>query len=166
MTTRPAATTLRPHVVDYVGYRERTPGPSRSLELPSSLVHVIVSFGPRIHAPGPLESFVAAPEPEHTVVVSEGEQHLVEFKLTPLGARRIFGARPEGVVALDDLLGRAGAELPERLYAADTWAARFALLDELLARRLSDAPATPAAVEDAWRALVFSHGAISVEELA
>src|SRR4051812_23798630 len=166
MTTRLAAPALRPHVVDYLGFRERTPGPSRRVELPTGLVHVIVSFGPRVHAPEPLESFIAPPDAEHTVVVSEGEQHCLGIKLTPLGARRIFGARIDGVVALEDLLGRAGAELPERLYEAGTWPERFALLDELFARRLADAPPLPAAVEDAWRALVFSHGAISVEELA
>jgi AraC-like DNA-binding protein len=166
MTTRLAAPALRPHVVDYVGFRERTPGPSRRVELPTGLVHVIVSFGPRVHAPDALESFVAPPEPVHTVVASEGEQHCLGIKMTPLGARRVFGARLDGVVAIEDLLGRPGAELPERLYEAGGWGERFALLDALLAARLADAPPVPADVEDAWRALVFSHGAIPVAELA
>src|SRR3954447_5664998 len=171
MTTRLAAPALRPHVVDYVGFRERTPEPSRRVELPTGLVHVIVSFGPRVHAPGPLESFVAPPDPEHTVVVSEGEQHCLGIKMTPLGARRIFGwpideVRAAGVATLGDLLGGDGDELPELLHDAGGWAERFALLDALLARRLAEAPRTPAPVEDAWRALVFSHGGISVEEPA
>src|SRR3954452_310103 len=91
MTTRAAAPALRPHVVDYLGFRERTPGPSRRVELPTRLVHVIVSFGPRVHAPGPPDSFLAPPDPGHTLVESEGEQHCLGIKMPPLGARRIFG---------------------------------------------------------------------------
>jgi AraC-like DNA-binding protein len=171
LTTRMAAPALRPHVVDYVGFRERTPGPSRRVELPTGLVHVIVSFGPRVHAPGPLDSFIAPPDPEHTVVESEGEQHCLGIKLTPLGARRIFGwpmdeLSAQRVVGLPELMGRDGDELPERLHDAGSWPARFALLDGLLGRRLAAAPPVPAPVEDAWQRLVASRGSVPVAELA
>src|SRR5204862_984608 len=87
LVMREAPAWLRPHVVRYIGYRERTPGPSRRLELPTGLVHVIVSFGPRVRAPGPLTSFVAPPDVEAALVESEGEQHGIGLHVPPLGAR-------------------------------------------------------------------------------
>jgi AraC-like DNA-binding protein len=171
MATRAAAPTLGPHVVDYVGYRERTPGRFRRVELPTGLVHVIVSFGPRVHAPDPLRSFVAPPDVEHSIVVSDREQHGIGIKMTPLGARRIFGTPMDEVTAarvvdLEAIMGRDGAELPERLYDLRDWSARFALLDRVLGERLERARSAPPGVEHAWWRLVTTHGAVPVATLA
>src|SRR5919108_5219765 len=66
MVHRAAPEALRPHVLGYLGYREWLPRPFRRLEVPSGEVHVIVSFGPRVHVPAPVRSFVAAPHTGHT----------------------------------------------------------------------------------------------------
>jgi AraC-like DNA-binding protein len=169
MVTREAPPTLRPHVVEYVGYEETTPGPARRIEVPTALVHVIISFGPRVRAPEPLSSFVAPPEAEHAIVETDGEQHGMGIKLTPLGARMVFGVPMHelGRVAdLDAVMGPEGAELPERLAGAPDWAARFAILDAVLARRLDSARAPAPGVEQAWRRLVATHGAVPVGALA
>jgi AraC-like DNA-binding protein len=161
---------LRPHVLGYLGYRESLPHGFRRLEVPSGEVHVIVSFGPRVRVPAPVASFVAAPHTEHTIVGFEPEQHGLEIRLTPIGAHLLVGVPmhelADRVTVLEDVLGRAGAELPERLYEAGTWPARFALLDRLLARRLAAASAPSPGVEHAWFRLVRTHGAASVEQLA
>jgi AraC-like DNA-binding protein len=170
MARRAAPAALQPHVLGYLGYHERTPGPLRRLELPSGEVHVIISFGPEVRCPVPVTSFVAAPHTTHAIVDSDGEQHGVEVRLTPLGTHMLLGVPmhelADRVVPLEDVLGRGGAELPERLHAAGSWPARFALLDRLLARRLDEARRPDAGVEHSWWRLVQSHGGASIEALA
>jgi hypothetical protein len=101
--------------------------------VPSGEVHVIVSFGPRVRVPAPVRSFVAAPHSEHTIVDFDAEQHGVEIRLTPIGARLLLGIPmhelADRVTLIEDVLGREGDELPERLYEARTWPERFALLE-------------------------------------
>src|SRR4051812_44257485 len=140
MVSRPAPPALRPHVLGYLGYHEWTPAPFRRLEVPSGEVHVILSFGPEVRVPAPVRSFVAAPHTEHAIVESGGEQHGLELRLTPLGTHMLLGVPmhelTDRVTPLDDVLGSEGAELSERLATAADWAARFAIVDRLLARRL------------------------------
>src|SRR4051812_45330429 len=119
MASRPAPAALRPHVLGYLGYHERMAGPFRRLEVPSGEVHVILSFGPEVRAPAPVRSFVAAPHSHHVHVDSDGEQHGVEVRLTPLGTHMLLGVPmhelADRVVEIENVLGRTGAELPERL---------------------------------------------------
>jgi AraC-like DNA-binding protein len=167
---RAAPAALRPHVLGYLGYREWLPQPFRRLEVPSGEVHVIVSFGPRVRVPAPVQSFVAAPHTEHTIVDFDAEQHGVEIRLTPIGAHLLLGVPmhelADRVTPIEDVLGPAGAELPERLWAAPTWPERFALLDGLIAARLEAARAPAPEVAHVWSRLVATHGAAPVEGLA
>src|SRR3954449_95317 len=155
---RAAPPALRPHVLGYLGYREWLPQPFRRLEVPSGEVHVIVSFGPEVRVPAPVRSFVAAPHTEHAIVDSDGEQHGIELRLTPTGTHMLLGVPmhelADRVTPIEDVLGREGAELPERLHEAGTWPARFALLDRLLAKRLEEARAPAARGEHAGSQLV------------
>jgi AraC-like DNA-binding protein len=170
MVRRAAPEALRPHVLGYLGYDEWTAPGFRRLEVPSAEVHVILSFGPAVRAPATVRSFVAAPHTRHTIVESDGEQHGVEIRLTPIGTHMLLGLPlhelADCVVAIEDVLGRAGAELPERLHAARTWPARFALLDRVLAARLDAARAPAAGVEHTWWRLVGTNGGATVEALA
>ena len=170
MVSRPAPAALRPHVLGYLGYHEWTAAPFRRLEVPSGEVHVVISFGPEVRVPAPVGSFVAAPHTQHAIVESDGEQHGLELRLTPLGTHMLLGMPMHGladrVTPIEDVLGREGAELPERLATAPTWAARFAIVDRLLARRLEAARRPAAGVEHAWSRLVQTHGATPVERLA
>ncbi|MEA2381605.1 MAG: hypothetical protein QOH72_1576 [Solirubrobacteraceae bacterium] len=170
MVHRAAPAPLRPHVLGYLGYHEWTPTPFRRLEVPSDEVHVIISFGPKVRVPAPVRSFVAAPHTAHAIVDSDGEQHGIELRLTPIGTHMLLGVPmyelADRVTPIEDLLGREGAELPERLYEAATWPARFALLDRLLAKRLAASRAPAPGVAHAWSRLVATHGAVSVETLA
>jgi AraC-like DNA-binding protein len=170
MIHRAAPEALRPHVLGYLGYHEWTGAPFRRLEVPSGEVHVIVSFGPEVRAPAPVRSFVAAPHTRHAIVESDGEQHGVELRLTPIGTHMLLGVPmhelADRVTPIDAVLGRVGAQLPERLATAPDWAARFAVLDGFLARRLEAARAPAPSVEHAWWRLVGTHGATPVERLA
>lgn len=70
-------------------------------------------------------------------------------------------------MALDDLLGPLAGHLAERLDAAPDADARFAILDELLLRRLarSGPPARPD-VQRAWALLRATGGRIRIDALA
>ena len=172
------AARLRGHVRDYVGYVEMTPGPLRRREVPSPDVTLIISFGPAIGVSDPgatapshrCGSFVAGLHDAPVFTEHAGHQHGIEVRLTPLAARRIFGvpmdAMANRVTALEDLLGSDANRLIERLHDAPGWAARFALLDDAIARRLDGARAPSPGVAWAWARLRQTDGALPIASLA
>jgi AraC-like DNA-binding protein len=100
-----------------------------------------------------------------------GPQSGVQLGLTPAGARAVFGC-PAGelrscVVPLADVLGPAADRLVARLREAQTWEARFSLLDEALTRRLDGhtGDARPEVVW-AWDRLVTRRGSTPVTAIA
>lgn len=70
------------------------------------------------------------------------------------------------VVELEDLLGRRAAELVDRVAAAGDWDSRFAVVDDVLARGLTEHAGPAPEVTRAWDLLLATGGAISVAELA
>lgn len=107
----------------------------------------------------------------------DGRQQGVQVSLTPLGARAVYGmpasALAHQLIPLEELLGALAVELVDRLRAATTWAARFAVLDELLLRAVGRAagggdrvPRAGPEVSEAWRRLVAARGRVQVGALA
>ncbi len=98
-----------------------------------------------------------------------GRNRCLQLDLAPVAAHRLFGVPmhelANRIVGLDDLLGPAAWELQERLREAPTWEARFATLDDLLLRRLADAPASRE-LDWAWHALRRSGGQLRIAALA
>jgi AraC-like DNA-binding protein len=162
----------------YCGYVEDAVGPFRRREAATGRVTLILNLA------GPLDlvemsnssssgthltSFVAGLHEGYAVTEHRGDQCGIEVELTPIGAGRLLGCPEEvanEVVSLDDLLGRAGRELIERLAATDDWAERFSLVDRALLARLGDAPDPDPAVAWAWNQLEQSHGQVPVSVLA
>lgn len=181
MARREPPPQLRGIVLSYVGWEERTPGPLRRRERAIDAIPVVISFGPayrlrdvRGEEAGPARrhvSFVAGLADGCSIVEHDGVSRGVELLLTPLGARRVLGLPlaeiANQVVELEDLLGAPVArELVERLATAPDWAARFALLDRVLAARLAHAEEPAPAVAWAWRRLAQSGGRLPVGALA
>jgi AraC-like DNA-binding protein len=161
----------------YCGYDETTPGPMRRRELPTSRVVLILDLGPTLrildlaretplfaHAGG----FVAGLDDAPTLTETPGTMRGVQVDLTPIGARRLFGVPMSQLagrtVAIEDLLGAAGRELIGRVADARGWAARFAVIDAWLLRRL--AREGDPAVEHAWGVLFASGGRAPIASLA
>ncbi|MEU6106959.1 helix-turn-helix domain-containing protein [Streptomyces albidoflavus] len=103
----------------------------------------------------------------------DGRQQGVQVALTPLGARAVYGVPAaelaHRLVPLDELLGALAVELSDRLRSATTWAARFAVLDELLLRavgRGGHEHRVRPEVAEAWRRLVAERGGVQVGALA
>ena len=160
---------LRP----YCGYVERTAGRLVRPELPHPNVTLILSFGPAIDFPElgfRRGSFAAGIDTSPVVTAHDGYQAGIELNLSPPLASMLLG-RPAGdlaadAVELDDLLGREGRELPERLHAARDWAARFALVDDWVVRRMAAAEPPPGPVIGTWAALVASGGRTPIADIA
>ena len=70
------------------------------------------------------------------------------------------------VVPLDAIWGLYASEIRERLYAAPSIQAGFALLEQLLLARLSAAPFSLNVVQFAIREIDHSHGALSIRALS
>jgi AraC-like DNA-binding protein len=69
------------------------------------------------------------------------------------------------IVSLDAIWGRFAAEVCERLYAAPTTQARFALLERLLLARLCAAPHGLNVVQYAIAQMTRTHGTLSIRAL-
>ena len=177
--TRPAAGALRELVGDYQGYREETGGPLRRFEVPHPDVTLIIGLGPALEmldpdrpdVPGTMRrSFVAGLHGGPALMEHAGTQEGIELRLAPPVARMLLGVPLSeltgGVVELEDVLGPEGRELPERLAGTPGWAARFDILDTVLARRVADATAPRPDMVRAWRRLRDSEGRLETTALA
>ncbi|MFG3492747.1 helix-turn-helix domain-containing protein [Streptomyces sp. NPDC047972] len=181
---RPAAA-LRPYVDSYVGFDLRGLAAGVHCGPPSGQLTAVISLSePLEMAAGvgdgsPVTRFGGAAGGlmgRSVAIHHDGRQQGVKVALTPLGARAVYGM-PAAVLAhrlvpLDELLGSLGVELTDRLRAASTWPARFAVLDELLlravARGTDRAPARRMRPEvaEAWRRLVAARGGLQVGDVA
>jgi AraC-like DNA-binding protein len=167
---------LAGQVLGYCGYVEDEPAPVRRREPAGTRVPIILSFGDPLTVtegagePTAVTSFVAGFSDLWAVTEHGGRQHGVQVDLTPLGAHRLLGVPPVevagAVVPIDDLWGRPGESLVERLASLPDWASRFALLDEVLLGRAAAGPDVHPAVAWAWRQLEGSCGGVPIGLLA
>ena len=125
-------TMLQPYVESYVGYHYAGFAPGEHMGLPSRHLTFIVTFdapleltqlpdGSRRH-----ESFDTLVGGLHTspaVIRHDGNQHGIQLQVTPAGSRALFrmpaAELASTVVTLDQLWGRLGFELYDRLAVAD-----------------------------------------------
>ena len=171
LVSAPAHPRLRRMVTAYHGYHERTGGPLARPELPHGGVTIIVNLGPDLVLDGERHGSFAAGLYERPVATEHpGEQAGLQLYVSPPAARMLLGLPlaelTERAVPLEELLGRAGRELPERLLDRPGWPERFALMDALVARRLRAAAPPPAPVVEAWARLVASGGRARIEDVA
>jgi AraC-like DNA-binding protein len=153
----------------YCGFREETPSPVVRHEGPGHHVVVIVSFGEKWLIDGErLGSFVGGLRDRQVTTRHEGRSFGIHIDLVPPAAHRLFGLPLRDLayrqVPLEEVLDEPF--LVERLHDAGSWAARFRLLDSLLARRLRQAAPPSPHVVWAWRRLVGENGDIRVGSLA
>jgi AraC-like DNA-binding protein len=168
---------LRGVVERYEGYVEsasRTP--LLRQEVPWTRVPMIVNFAARWRigddgssAGDRHDSFVAGLSESSAFVVAEDAARCLQVDFTPIGAHLFFGVPmhelTNRVIDVEDLL-RRNDNLVARLEAAPTWDARFALLDDVIATRVSAARRPAPEILWAWRALEETNGAVPVGKLA
>jgi AraC-like DNA-binding protein len=181
---RPAGP-LRPFVAGYAGYRQRGVPPARHRGLPSPFLTLIFTLDeplvllahpdPR-QPPGDFGALLGGLHSAPALITHDGAQSGLQVALRPLGARALLGL-PAGELAELDVpaeavLGPLCAELRARALAAPGWPERFAILDEILLRRLTTATqatqaTTPAPeVRFAWHRLLRTGGTARISDLA
>lgn len=158
-------------VLSYTGYVEHAAAPMRRLEVPFAGVPLIISLEPSLLIDGVRHrSFVGGLDDTPTVTEYQGDQRGIQANLTPLAARRLLGLPmselTRQVVALEDVLGATATRLVTRLRDAPDWPSRFALLDDMLLARMSQAAPVAPELEHAWALLQASHGAVSIAALS
>ncbi|MBM7806552.1 AraC-like DNA-binding protein [Geodermatophilus bullaregiensis] len=162
-----------------VGYRHEGLPPGVHRGLPSPALTLVVTLDDPLdvaahpdpaQAAGRYDALLGGLHTTPALIRHPGRQAGLQLDLTPLGARRLLGV-PAGALAgldcdLDDLLGRAGGELVERVRAARDWPARFAAVDDVLRRAVRPLPDAAPEVAEAWRLTVAGAGRLRVAELA
>lgn len=177
--TGEAAAPLRPFVAGYVGYRMEGFEPGVHAGLPSQHLTLIVSLGHPVdlvempdpaQAPDAFPALVGGLHSSPAMIRHDGRQHGLQLKITPLGARALFGI-PAGelasmVLTLDDVLGSRARELVDRLHATSSWSARFAAVDDVLTRALREPRPLRPEIAFTWDRLVTTAGGIDVHSVA
>jgi AraC-like DNA-binding protein len=160
---------LRGSVTSYDGFREDTGSPMVRREGPGRDIVVILSFGEDWEIDGqPLTSFVAGLRNSQVTTRHEGRSFGIHVNVSPPAAHRLLGLPlhelAERQIPLEDVVDEPF--LVERLQDAESWDERFRLLDDVLVRRLADAPLPSPEIVWAWTRLVETDGGVRIAELA
>ena len=162
----------------YVGYRMVGFPAGVHRGVPSPYMTLIVSIGDPIdvvahtdpsQAPASYRTVVGGLQATSALIAHEGRQEGIAVELTPLGSRFVLGPPARALwdrsLDLEEVLGADARELSDRLQCHQDWDSRFAVLNEVLERRIGDGAAEPA-LERAWRLLTETAGTLSVEDVA
>lgn len=181
-TGRPHAL-LREYVDSYVGYDLRRFPPGDHAGLPSRHLTFVIQFDAPLElavlpdgarTPQRFDAVVSGLHTTPVVIRHDGDQRGIQLRVTPAGARALFGMPAGELVAaavpLDTLWAGIAGELLDRLQSAATWDERFATLDRVLLRAAAGRAEVPSAVRpetaQAWRRLVAAQGCVDIGTLA
>ena len=176
---------LRRYVAWYAGYRQRGVPPARHRGLPSPYLTLIFTLDEPLtieahpdpgQPPGEFGTLLGGLHSAPALIRHAGAQSGIQLALRPSGARALLGLPAGELASLDvpaeAVLGGVCAELRDRLRAGCGWPERFAVLDEILLRRLlaagdgTGAGPVPPEVLWAWRQLLQAGGTVRVADLA
>ncbi|KOU17301.1 hypothetical protein ADK52_32055 [Streptomyces sp. WM6372] len=174
---RGPAAALRPHIVNYTGFRTEFTAPRRRLELPTGYATLVFPFGgglwvsrggeePSAALRSAAGALISGPRTGWAIGAHAGAVHGLEVNLTPLGAYRLFGVPmvhfADGLADLGEVLGPVGRHLPERLRSLGGWEERFDLLDAVFTARLERGPAAAPEVRGALARLWADSGSLAL----
>ncbi len=180
---QPAAE-LRPFIAGYSGYRQAGVKPAQHAGLPSPYLTLIFTLDEPLTVaahPDPKQpggEYVTLAGGLHTspaLITHDGYQSGIQVALSPVGARAFLGVQAGDLAHVDvhgsQVCGPLAAEAQERIRAAASWPERFAVLDEVLRRRLrahqvDGGQDVSAEIGFAWQRLLAARGAIAVSALA
>ena len=161
--------------VSMAGFRGRGEGSVDVRVVPHPAVTLVLEFGN-----GPLVVDIASGRRQRGNLVAgylhgdlrvRGENvECVQVRLSPVVARAVLGASPaeldRTVITLGELWGRDAVRIEQRIGEAASWQNRFALAEELIARRAESGPSVDSQVAWVWDRIVESRGRARVDDLA
>jgi AraC-like DNA-binding protein len=170
---------LRSAIAFYSGYRQVGLKPGIHRGLPSPYLTMIVTLdeplsvaahADRRQAPDRYEVLLGGLHTSPALIAHDGQQSGIQLAINPLAARGLFGFPAAELMGIDlhasDVLGSLAVEMHDRIAHALGWAERFAVIDDVLLRRLEEQVGPRPEVSYVWQALVRSGGAASVPALA
>ncbi|MEV4536452.1 helix-turn-helix domain-containing protein [Asanoa sp. NPDC049518] len=163
----PDPTRRRPGV-SMAGFRQRVPANVDIGMVAHPSVTVLLDLGAGLVADNGLRGSMVigllAPAPR---LGGYGVGACLQIRLSPLVAATVLGApAPGALVSLDLLWGADAGRIEHRLRTAASWDERFAIVTEVLGRRLPDNVLVDPEVAHAWRRTRVSRGRVRVEGLA
>jgi AraC-like DNA-binding protein len=161
---RPAEPCLRDYVLGYFASESFLPRPVHERHIPSREVAIMLNFAAshRIIDPSDPErtikhrrAWIAAPQHRHQIREAVGTRDFMVVRLTPMGAQMLLGVPmdmlTDRTLALEDVDSRFSRLLMGHVETTHGLAARFDIVEKLIAARLASAPSPPAGLLRSWR---------------
>jgi AraC-like DNA-binding protein len=157
---------------DLLGFHQERARFCSWLEPPRAAVTLMIDLEGALRADGKRipDAWIGGLDERYAVVEFGGRYGSIDLELTPLGAYRVLG-RPvseiaASIVPLDDVFGREGLRLAERLRGARSWDARFDVIESFLVARVADSARPSPAAEWAYQRLLATDGRARIEALS
>jgi AraC-like DNA-binding protein len=175
---RPAETRLRNYVLGYFASEGFLPRPLHERQLPLREVAIVLNFA----APHRIidlsdskrttehrNAWIVALQHRHQIREAFGARDFMVIRCTPIGAQMLLGTPMDLLtdrsLALEDVDRRFSLLLTDHAEATHDWAARFDILENIIAARLAFAPSPPAGLVHSWRMLQESPNHVDLARL-
>jgi AraC-like DNA-binding protein len=180
---RPAEPRLRDYVLGYFASGSFLPRPLHERHLPLREVAIVLNFGAphRIIDPGIIDAsdakrttehrsaWIVALQHRHQIREAFGARDFMVIRCTPIGAQMLLGLPmnllTDRTLALEDVDSRFSQLLTSHAEATHDWAARFDIVENVIAARLASAPSPPAGLLHSWRILQDSPNHVDLARL-
>jgi AraC-like DNA-binding protein len=175
---RPAGPHLRDYVHGYFASEGFLPRPLHERHLPALEVAIVLNFAAphRIIDPSDPKrttehrnAWIVALQHRHHIHEAFGARDFMVIRFTPIGAQMLLGAPmdllTDRTLALEDLDSRFSRLLTGHAEATHDWAARFDIVENIIAERLASAPPPPAGLLHSWQILQESPNHVDLARL-
>src|SRR5438876_8645103 len=175
---RPAEPRLRDYVLGYFASQGFLPRPLHERHLPALEVALVLNFAAphRIIKPSDPKratehrnAWIVALQHRHQIREAFGARDFMVIRLTPIGAQMLLGTPmdllTDRTLALEDVDIRFSRLLTGHAEAAHDWAARFDIVENIIAERLASALTPPAGLLHSWRILRESPNHVDLARL-
>jgi len=175
---RTAEPRLRDYLLGYFASEGFLPRPLHERHLPLREVTIVLNFAAphRIIDPSDPKrttehrnAWIVALQHRHQIREAFGARDFMVIRFTPIGAQMLLGAPmdllTDRTVELEDVDGRFARLLITHAETTRDWAARFDIVENLIAARLASAPSPPAGLLHSWRMLQGSPNHVDLARL-
>src|SRR5262245_20534952 len=175
---RAAEPRLHDYVPGYFASEGFLPRPLHERHLPLREVAIVLNFAAphRIIDPSDPKrttehrnAWIVALQHRHQIREAFGARDFMVIRFTPIGAQMLLGAPMDRLtdrtLALEDVDSRFSRLLTGPAEATHDWAARFDIVENIIAARLASAPSPPAGLLHSWRLLHDSPNHVDLARL-